>query len=161
MLENPKKYFSPLPMEVALEMARAAQKEGEVPIGAIIVDPKNGSIIAKAFNRSNLDHDPTLHAEMICIRDACRDLKTKSLTGYDLYVTLEPCAMCASSISYARISRLYYGAYDQKFGAIENGVRIFKSSSSLFIPEIYGGIMEKESVELLKGFFLNKRNLTQ
>ena len=149
--------FLKSPMEVALDLAFTAQKQGEVPVGAVIVDPRTKLIIASGFNRTEIDQDPTLHAEIVCIRDACKSLGTKNLSGYDLYVTLEPCAMCATAISYARISRLYYGAYDKKFGAIENGVRIFHSDSSLCIPEIYGGILEEKSAQLLRIFFLSKR----
>jgi len=145
-------------MKLALEMALFAESKGDVPIGAVIIESNTGSIISKSYNRSNIDHDPTAHAEMIAIRDACKLLNTKVLSGYDLYVTLEPCAMCATAISYAKISRIYYGAYDTKFGAIENGVRIFNSVSTLFVPEIYGGILREQSAEILKKFFLDKRS---
>lgn len=145
-------------MKLALEMAFLAESKGDVPIGAVIVNNKTNAIISKTYNRSNIDQDPTAHAEIIAIRDACELLETKVLSGYDLYVTLEPCAMCATAISYAKISRLYYGAYDTKFGAVENGVRIFNSTSTLFIPEVYGGILREQSTEILKNFFLNKRN---
>lgn len=145
-------------MKLALDMASFAESKGDIPVGAVIVDSKTNAIISKAYNRSNIDQDPTAHAEMIAIRDACKILNAKVLSGYDLYVTLEPCAMCATAISYAKISRLYYGAYDIKFGAIENGVRIFTSTSTLFIPEIYGGILREQSAEMLKKFFLDKRN---
>jgi cytosine deaminase len=144
-------------MKLALELASTAKEEGDVPVGAVIVDPKTNSIISKCYNRSNIDKNPTLHAEIICIQEACKILDSKILKGYDLYVTLEPCGMCATAISFAQISRLYYGAYDKKFGAVENGPRIFNSTSSLFIPEIYGGILEEESAQLLKDFFIDRR----
>jgi len=157
-LDNSKSNFSTYFMEVALDLALLAEEKGDVPIGAVIVDSKTNQIISKGYNRSNIDKDPTMHAEMIVIREACKLLGNKVLSGYDLYVTMEPCAMCATAISYAKISRLYYGAYDTKFGAIENGVRLFNSTSSLFIPEVYGGLLEDQSAQLLKKFFLNKRN---
>lgn len=144
-------------MKVALDLAKKAASEGDVPVGAVIVDPIKNRILSKAYNRSNIDKDPTLHAELIAVKDACVVLDSKILKGNDLYVTLEPCAMCATAISYAQISRIYFGAYDTKFGAIENGPQIFSSTSSLFIPEIYGGIMEEQSSFLLKAFFSKKR----
>ena len=145
-------------MRAALDLAHIAEKEGDVPIGAVIVDHKTNSIVSKGYNRSNIDKNPTLHAEIICIQEACQKLGSKILKDCDIYVTLEPCSMCATAISLAQISRVYYGAYDQKFGAIENGVRLFNSSSTLFIPEVYGGIMEEESIQLLQKFFSNKRS---
>lgn len=145
-------------MKIALGLALTAKEEGDVPIGALVVDPNTDSIISKGYNKGNINKNPTLHAEMICIQEACRILNSKTLRGYDLYVTLEPCGMCATAISFANISRLYYGAYDKKFGAIENGPRIFNSTSTLFVPEIYGGILESESARMLKEFFISKRS---
>jgi tRNA(adenine34) deaminase len=153
-----KNNFSNKYMSIALELAKEAANKGDVPVGAVIVDPSTDTIIAKSHNRANIDRDPTLHAEMICIREACKITGSKLLQGYDLYVTLEPCAMCAAAISYAKLSRIYFGAFDSKFGAIENGVRLFESDSALFVPEIYGGIMEQQTVELLRSFFSAKRH---
>ena len=144
-------------MQEALKLASKAAEQGEVPIGAIIIDSREKKIIAQNFNRCESESNALKHAEIIAIDEACKMRKTKNLNGCYIYVTLEPCAMCAAAISYARLSRIYYGAADKKFGAIENGVRIFNSSSSLFKPEIYGGILEGESKELLKNFFRSKR----
>jgi len=148
--------FEIRPMELALELAHEGAHNMEVPVGAVIIDADK-KILARAHNQVEKQNDPTCHAEMLVIRDATRILKSKSLSGCSIYVTLEPCAMCSSAISYARISRLYYGASDEKFGSIENGVRIFQSDSSLFVPEIYGGILISESTKLIKDFFLKKR----
>ena len=144
-------------MQEALKLAIKATEQGEVPIGAVIIDPSEKKIIAKGFNCCEVEANPLKHAEMIVINKACKKRKTKSLKGCHIYVTLEPCAMCAAAISYVRLSRIYYGAADKKFGAIENGVRIFNSTSSLFKPEIYSGILAEESEELLKNFFRSKR----
>lgn len=149
--------FSNHYMKLALDLAKEAAEKGDVPVGALIVDPSKKSIISKNYNRANIDKDPTLHAELIIIKEACKILNSKILSGCELYVTLEPCAMCAAAISYAQISKVYFGAYDTKFGAIENGPRIFSGNSSLFIPEIYGGIMEQDSAMLLRSFFKKKR----
>ena len=142
-------------MAMALDEAKAAADRGEVPIGAVIV--KNGAVIAHAGNRTIEDKDPTAHAELLAIRAACQLLGSERLTGCDLYVTLEPCAMCAAAISFARIRRLYYGAEDEKSGAVDNGPRFFQSPTCHHAPEVYGGIMERPAAGLLKEFFKARR----
>lgn len=142
-------------MDQALTQARAAVAAGEVPIGCVIV--RDGEVIARAFNRTLLDRDPTAHAEMLAIRAAAAAHGSERLVDCDLYVTLEPCAMCAAAISYARIRRLYYGAADEKGGAVENGARFFGASTCHHRPEIYGGIGEAEAAKLLKDFFKERR----
>jgi len=144
-------------MPHALEEARAAAARGEVPIGALIINPSTGEIIAKAGNRTEEQHDPTAHAEMLVIREACEKLGSPRLTGLDLYVTLEPCAMCAAAISFARIRRLYFGASDPKGGGVENGARFFSQPTCHHAPEVYGGIDAEASAELLRQFFTAKR----
>lgn len=149
--------FPPSPaMAMALEAARKAAEIGEVPIGAALVGP-GGDVIAVAGNRTIIDRDPTAHAEMLVIRDACKQLGTERLTGCDLFVTLEPCPMCAAAISFARIRRLYYGASDPKGGGIEQGPRIFAHPTCHHQPEIYSGIADKESAALLRAFFQARR----
>ena len=142
-------------MDLALEQAHVAQTAGEVPIGCVIV--RDGVVVAAAGNRTLTDRDPTAHAEIIAIRAAARTLGSERLTGCDLHVTLEPCAMCAAAISFARIRRLYYGAPDPKGGAIDNGVRFFASPTCHHRPEVYGGISEGPSATLLRGFFEARR----
>ncbi len=142
-------------MELALEEARAAAAAGEVPVGCVIV--RDGEVVAQAGNRTLADRDPTAHCEMLAIRRAAAALGSERLAGCDLYVTLEPCAMCAAAISFARIRRLYYGTADPKGGAIENGVRFFVSPSCHHRPEVYGGLAEAEAAALLKGFFRERR----
>jgi tRNA(adenine34) deaminase len=142
-------------MDIALEEARAAQAAGEVPVGCVIV--LDGKVIAKAGNRTLADRDPTAHAELIAIRQAAAKLGSERLTGCDLHVTLEPCAMCAAAMSFARIRRLYYGAADPKGGAVDSGVRFFASSTCHHRPEVYGGIGETEAAHLLRGFFAARR----
>ena len=142
-------------MDEALVQARAAVAAGEVPIGCVIV--RDGEIVARAFNRTLLDRDPTAHAEMLAIRAAATALGSERLIDCDLYVTLEPCAMCAAAISFARIRRLYYGAPDEKGGAVENGVRFYASPTCHHRPEIYSGIGEAEAAKLLKVFFMERR----
>jgi tRNA(adenine34) deaminase len=142
-------------MDDALTEARAAQAAGEVPVGAVIV--RDGNVIARAGNRTVRDRDPTAHCEMRAIRQAAAALGSERLTDCDLYVTLEPCAMCAAAISFARVRRLYYGAADPKGGAIENGVRFFGSPTCHHRPEVYGGMGEREAGELLKSFFKARR----
>jgi|SRR5215213_5633823 len=139
----------------ALAEARAAQAADEVPVGCVIV--REGAVIARGGNRTLRDRDPTAHAEMLVVRQAATALRTERLTDCDLYVTLEPCAMCAAAISFARIRRLYYGAPDPKGGAVENGVRFFASPSCHHRPEVYGGIGESEAAALLKDFFKARR----
>jgi tRNA(adenine34) deaminase len=142
-------------MELALEEARAAAAAGEVPIGCVIV--REGVAIARAGNRTIADRDPTAHCEMLAIRRAAAALGSERLVDCDLYVTLEPCAMCAAAISLARIRRLYYGAADSKGGAVENGVRFFASPTCHHRPEVYGSIGEAQSAELLQSFFRERR----
>jgi tRNA(adenine34) deaminase len=142
-------------MDMALAEARAAAADGEVPVGCVVV--RDGAVIARARNRTITDHDPTAHAEMLAIRAAAAALGTERLTDCDIYVTLEPCAMCAGALSFARIRRLYYGAADPKGGAVDNGVRFFASPSCHHRPEVYGGIAEQEAAALLRDFFAERR----
>ncbi|WP_306026139.1 nucleoside deaminase [Oceaniradius stylonematis] len=142
-------------MQAALDEARAAAERGEVPVGAVIV--KDGEIIARAGNRPRETNDPSAHAEMLAIRGACSALGQERLTGCDLYVTLEPCTMCAAAISFARIRRLYFGATDPKGGAVISGVRFFEQATCHHAPETYPGIGEREAAELLKRFFAERR----
>ena len=146
---------SPAYMQIAIEQARAAAERGEVPVGCVIV--RNGEIIARAGNRTLADRDPTAHAELLAIRAAARALGSERLTDCDLYVTLEPCAMCAAAMAFARIRRLYFGAADPKGGAVESGVRFFSQPTCHHRPEIYGGINESECAALLKKFFAARR----
>jgi tRNA(adenine34) deaminase len=142
-------------MELALEEARAAGARGEVPVGCVIVH--DGAAIARAGNRTVADRDPTAHAELLAIRQAAAALGSERLADCDLYVTLEPCAMCAAALSFARIRRLYFGASDPKGGAVENGVRFFSQATCHHRPEVYGGINESECVVLLRDFFAARR----
>ena len=142
-------------MDQALDLARAAAAAGEVPVGCVVV--RDGSVIARAGNRTITDRDPTAHAEMLAIREASGVLGSERLTDCDLYVTLEPCAMCAGALSFARIRRLYYGAADPKGGAVDNGVRFFGAPTCHHRPEVYGGIGESEAGALLKEFFAERR----
>jgi cytidine deaminase len=143
-------------MDIALAEARAAAARGEVPVGATLVDT-TGKIVAKAGNRTRELCDPTAHAEMLVIRETCQALGQERLAGFDLYVTLEPCPMCAAAISFARISRLYYGASDPKSGGVEQGARVFAQPQCHHRPEIYAGLSETESAALLAGFFADRR----
>lgn len=145
----------PDPMRRALALARAAAQAGEVPVGAVIV--KNGAIIAEAHNSPRDRRDPTAHAELLAIRDAARALGQERLEGCELWVTLEPCAMCAGAIAHARIARLYYGALDPKGGAVEHGARVFEQPQCLHRPEVYAGIGEAEAAMLLREFFAARR----
>ena len=142
-------------MDLALEEARAAAALGEVPIGCVIVC--DGKAIARAGNRTLTDRDPTAHAELLAIRQSAETLGTERLVDCDLYVTLEPCTMCAAAISFARIRRLYYGTADPKGGAVESGVRFFEQATCHHRPEFYGGIGEVEAALLLKDFFRARR----
>lgn len=142
-------------MDLALEAARKAAERGEVPVGAVIV--KDGAVLATAGNRTIADHDPTAHAEILALREAARLIGSERLIECDLYVTLEPCAMCAGAISFARIRRLYFGASDPKGGAVEYGPRFFSQPTCHHAPEIYGGMNESESAELLRMFFKSRR----
>lgn len=145
----------PHPMVLALGQAQKAAKCGEVPVGAVIV--KDGNVIAATGNRVVELRDPTAHAELLAIRSACELLQSERLVDCDLYVTLEPCPMCAQAISFARIRRLYFGAYDPKGGGVDNGARIFHQTSCHHKPEVYGGIQESECTALLKDFFRARR----
>jgi tRNA(adenine34) deaminase len=142
-------------MEIALDEARDAASRGEVPVGAVIV--KSGVIIARASNRTRERNDPTAHAEILAIRMACEAVGDERLTDADLYVTLEPCTLCAAAISFARIRRLYYGAEDVKGGAVDNGVRFYASTACHHAPEVYSGIAEVEAAAILTGFFKERR----
>jgi len=142
-------------MDSALERAQAAGAAGEVPIGCVIV--RDGAVIARAGNRTLADRDPTAHAEILAIREAARALGSERLTGCDLYVTLEPCTMCAAAISFARIRRLYYGAADPKGGAVDSGVRFFAASTCHHAPEVYPSVGETEAAALLTDFFRARR----
>jgi tRNA(adenine34) deaminase len=142
-------------MDLALEEAHAAGGRGEVPVGCVIV--RNGAVVARAGNRTLTDHDPTAHAEIVAIRAAAAALGSERLVDCDLYVTLEPCAMCAGAIAFARIRRLYYGAADPKGGAVDNGVHFFASATCHHRPEVYGGLAEAEASALLKRFFQERR----
>jgi len=142
-------------MDMALAEARAAGEAGEVPVGCVIV--RGGAVVARAGNRTLTDRDPTAHAEIVAIRAAAVALGSERLTDCDVYVTLEPCAMCAGAIAFARIRRLYYGAADPKGGAVDNGVKFFASPTCHHRPEVYGGIAEAETSTLLKRFFRERR----
>ena len=142
-------------MDIALEEARAAGERGEVPVGCVIV--REGAVIARAGNRTLAEHDPTAHAEIVAIRRAAAVLGSERLAECDLYVTLEPCAMCAGAIAFARVRRLYYGAADPKGGAVDNGVQFFASPTCYHRPEVYGAMAEAEASALLKRFFQERR----
>lgn len=143
-------------MDEALAEAKAAAARGEVPVGAVVVSPE-GRVIARAGNRTREDNDPTAHAEMLAIRAACAALGTERLTDHALYVTLEPCAMCAAAIAAARIGRLYYGAADPKSGGVAQGARVFDHAQCHHAPQVYDGIAGTEAEALLKTFFEGKR----
>ena len=143
-------------MERALSEARLAAERGEVPIGAVIVGP-DGTLLAATGNRTEADHDPTAHAELLVIRAAAAELGAPRLVECDLYVTLEPCPMCAQAVSFARLRRLYYGASDPKGGGVEHGPRIFSQPTCHHRPEVYGGIGESEAAALLQQFFRELR----
>ncbi|MCI5038810.1 MAG: nucleoside deaminase [Donghicola eburneus] len=142
-------------MQIALSEAEAAATRGEIPVGAVLL--RNGEVIAQAGNRTRELNDPTAHAEVLVIREACRVLRQERLTGCDLYVTLEPCPMCAAAISNARIGRLYYGASDPKSGGVGQGPRIFSHPQCHHAPEVYDGIDEARSAALLADFFAKLR----
>ena len=146
----------PSPMGLALAEAAAAAARGDVPVGAVLVDG-DGRVLAAAGNRVEADRDPTAHAEMLALRAAAASLGATRLTECYLYVTLEPCAMCAAAIALARLRRLYFGAYDPKSGAVEHGPRLFDQATTHHRPEIYGGIEEWRAGELLRSFFQTRR----
>ncbi|MDP2124660.1 MAG: nucleoside deaminase [Parvibaculum sp.] len=147
----------PRPMDMAFAEAEAAAARGEVPVGAVVVDA-TGMILARAGNRTLELKDPTAHAEMLAIRAACVALGSERLIGCDLYVTLEPCPMCAAAISFARLRRLYYGAADKKGGGVDHGPRIFEHPTCHHRPDIYGGIGERRAAALLVDFFAARRD---
>lgn len=144
-------------MKQALDLAQQAALADEIPVGCLIVNPANGEIIASAFNLSQHYEDATAHAEILAIREACRKLKQNRLRDMDMYVTLEPCTMCAAAISFARINHLYFGAYDEKGGAVANGVRFYEQPTCHHRPQVTGGISEVECSQILKDFFKKKR----
>ena len=145
------------PMEQALAQAQAAAERGEVPVGAVIVDSVTGIVLSAAGNRTEELADPTAHAEVLAIRAACAARGEPRLPDCDLYVTLEPCGMCAAAISFARLRRVYFGAYDVKGGGVEHGPRFFHQATCHHAPEIYGGLEERRAAELLKEFFRRRR----
>ena len=145
----------PAPMARALELAHDAVRAGEVPVGAVVV--KDGAIVGEGHNAPRALGDPTAHAEILALRRAAEALGCERLDGCELWVTLEPCAMCAGAIVHARIARLYYGAADPKGGAVEHGSRVFEQPQCLHRPEVYSGIGEEPAVELLRGFFAARR----
>ncbi|MEM9549552.1 MAG: nucleoside deaminase [Pseudomonadota bacterium] len=143
-------------MDLALREAEDAARRGEVPVGAVLVDP-DGRVVARDGNRTRELHDPTAHAELLVIRAACAEVGSQRLPGHDLYVTLEPCAMCAAAIAAARIARLYYGADDPKSGGVAHGARIFSHAQAHHVPEVYDGIAAEQAAALLRDFFRPKR----
>lgn len=143
-------------MDIALSEAQAAATRGEVPVGAVVVSPQ-GRVVAAAGNRTRELNDPTAHAEILALRAACAALGSERLPGHDLYVTLEPCPMCASAISQARIARLYYGAPDPKSGGVAQGPRVFAHPQCHHAPEVYDGLREAEAAALLRDFFAGRR----
>jgi tRNA(adenine34) deaminase len=142
-------------MDLALKAAESAGNSGEVPIGCVVV--RNNAVIATAANRTLTDRDPTAHAEILALRQAAKVIGSERLIDCDLYVTLEPCTMCAGAISFARIRRLYYGAADPKGGAVESGVRFFASPTCHHVPEVYSAVGEQQAARLLKDFFKARR----
>lgn len=145
------------PLEAAFAEAEAAGARGEVPVGAVIVDPATGVVVASAGNRVEELNDPSAHAELLAIRAACANLGEPRLPGLDLYVTLEPCALCAAAISFARLRRIYFGAYDPKGGAVEHGPRFFAQPTCHHAPDVVGGLEETRAATLLRQFFQAKR----
>lgn len=143
------------PLSRAFAQARAAGARGEVPVGAVVT--RDGAVLAAAGNRTIADQDPTAHAEVLAIRQACAAVGSQRLTGCDLYVTLEPCAMCAAALSFARIRRLYYAAPDPKGGAVDHGPRLFNQPTCHHAPEVYGGLRGVEAADLLRAFFAERR----
>jgi tRNA(Arg) A34 adenosine deaminase TadA len=146
------------PMARALALAAEAAAAGEVPVGAVIVEAASGAVLAEARNRVEADRDPTAHAELLAIRAAARAVGAPRLPDADLYVTLEPCAMCAQAIAFARLRRIYFGAYDPKGGGVEHGARIFAQPTCHHRPEVYGGIEERAAGDLLRAFFAVRRD---
>lgn len=145
------------PMARAFAEAEAAAARGEAPIGAVVVEAATGRILAAAGNRTEADHDPSAHAELLAIREACRRRGAPRLPDCDLYVTLEPCTMCAGAVSFARIRRLVFAAYDPKGGGVEHGARFFERATCHHAPEVVGGVQERRAAMLLKDFFAARR----
>lgn len=145
------------PMTLALKEAEKAALAGEVPIGAVLVDTATGEIVARAYNLTETKCDPTAHAEILVIRQRCEAIGAPRLPDHDLYVTLEPCAMCAAAIAGARLRRIYFGAYDPKGGGVEHGPKIFDQPTTHHKPDIYGGIDENAAAEILQKFFKQRR----
>ena len=143
-------------MKIAISEALKAKRRDEVPVGSVIIDKQN-NIVSKNGNRIIELSDPTAHAEILCIREASEKIKNERLLDFSIFTTLEPCSMCASAISFARIKTLYFGAFDPKGGAIENGIKLYHSKSCNYKPDFYGGFKEKESSEILKSYFKTKR----
>lgn len=143
------------PLDLAFAAARRAAEAGEVPVGAVVM--RDGAVLAVAHNQPRALRDPTAHAEILAIRAACAAVGNERLTGCDLYVTLEPCPMCAGAISFARIRRLYFGAADAKGGGVENGPRVFDQPTCHHAPDVYGGFREREAAQLLRDFFAGRR----
>lgn len=148
-------------MQLALQQAQIAADVDEIPVGCLIVNPITGEVIAAAHNQNQHSFDATAHAEILAIRQACEKMQQNRLWDMDMYVTLEPCAMCAAAISFARIRNLYFGAYDEKGGAVVNGTQFFAQKICHHKPDIYGGILEKQCSDILKNFFQTKRNSTR
>jgi tRNA(adenine34) deaminase len=144
-------------MQCAIKQAVIAREKGEVPVGAVLVDGTSGDIVAQSGNLTLENHDPTAHAEINVIRARCNELGTQRIPNHDLYVTLEPCPMCAAAISNARIRKVIFGAYDPKSGGVDHGAKIFTHTQCHHKPEVIGGVMEGECAELLKDFFEKKR----
>ncbi|WP_188260937.1 nucleoside deaminase [Azospirillum tabaci] len=144
-------------MDIAFDEAEAAASRGEVPVGAVVVDPATGAVLARAGNRTEELNDPTAHAEVLAIRAACTALGEPRLPGLDLYVTLEPCALCAAAISFARLRRVYFGAYDPKGGGVEHGPRFYHQPTCHHAPDVYGGIDETRAGDMLREFFRGRR----
>ena len=143
-------------MNVALSEAMKAELNNEIPVGAVIVH--KGKVVSQHHNLVKKNIDPTAHAEILCIREVAQNLGSHHLDEHEIYITLEPCAMCIQAISFSRIKRVYFGAYDEKFGAIENGIRFFNTSSANHVPEVYGGIQQEKAIEILQGFFKKIRD---
>ena len=144
-------------IDTAIKSAKKAAEYHEIPVAAVIFSSENKEILAVASNRTEQDHDPTAHAEILALRSAAALLRQTRLTDYDIYVTLEPCPMCAAAISFARLRRLYFGAYDIKGGGVEHGCRIYQNQKNLYVPEVYGGIAQTECEKLLTSFFKTLR----
>lgn len=144
-------------INTAIESAKKAAEYHEIPVGAVIFSAERQEIAAVCANRTEQDHDPTAHAEILAIRAACATLNQTRLTDYDIYVTLEPCPMCATAIAFARLRRLYFGAYDVKGGGVDHGCRVYQNAANIHVPEVYGGIAQTQCEELLTAFFKTLR----